>query len=76
MKTYNAEEKEVATKKVIGRNGNDAPNLPIPQFDGTFYKKLSDEKAHSELKDEAHEKCTNSDVIEAIQENFFGADPD
>ena len=65
--------KKAGTEKVIGRIGIDAPNSPIPQFDGTFEEKLSDEKAHFELKVEVHKKCTNSDVIEAIQENFFGS---
>lgn len=32
-----------------------------------------DNKAHFEVIVEAHEKCNNNDVIEAIQENFFGA---
>ena len=33
---------------------------------------VDDSKAHFEVKVEAHEKCTNKDVIEVIQENFFG----
>ena len=36
-------------------------------------EKLCDDKAHFELKVDAHAKCTNSDVIEALQENFYGA---
>ena len=32
-----------------------------------------DNKAHFEVIVEAHEKCNNNDVIEAIQENFFVA---
>ena len=52
------------TEKVIGQ----VPNSPIPQLDGTF----DDGKAHFELKVDAHEKCSNQDVIEAIKENFFG----
>ena len=31
-----------------------------------------DNKAHFEVKLEAHEKCSNKDAIEAIQENFYG----
>ena len=57
MKTFHAKEKENVTKKVIGREGIDTPNSPIPQLDGTFDQKLRDEKAHFELKVEAHEKC-------------------
>ena len=49
------------------------PNSPIPQLDGIVDERENDEKAHFELKVEAHEKCTNNDVIEATQENFFGA---
>jgi hypothetical protein len=49
------------------------PNSPIPQLDGIVDERENDEKAHFELKVEAHEKCTNDAVIEAIQENFFGA---
>ena len=33
---------------------------------------VDDGKAHFELKVDAHEKCTNQDVVEAIKENFFG----
>ena len=51
--------------------GTEKVNSPIPQLDGIFDDKLRDDKAHFELKVEAHEKCTNSDVIEALQENFL-----
>ena len=70
VKTADAEKKDV-TGNVIGK-GTDTPNSPKPQLDGIFDDKLRDDKAHFELKVEAHERCTNSDVIEAIQENFFG----
>ena len=40
---------------------------PISQIDGT-----ADDEAHFELTVEAHEKCSNDDVIEAITENFLG----
>ena len=39
--------KKAGTEKVIGRIGIDAPNSPIPQFDGTIDEKQSDEKAES-----------------------------
>ena len=39
------------------------------EFDST----IDDGKAHFELKVDAHEKCTNKDVVEAISENFFGS---
>jgi hypothetical protein len=64
-----AKKVEAMTEKVITLS----PNSPIPQLDGIVDEKENDEKAHFELKVEAHEKCTNYDVIEAIQENFFGA---
>ena len=60
-------------KKGEGMTEEVHPNSPIPQLDGIVDERENDEKAHFELKVEAHEKCTNDDVIEAIQENFFGA---
>ena len=58
------EETEV-TEKVSRKQVRD---LPIPQTDGVF----EDGKAHFEVKVDAHEKCSNKDVIEAIKENFYG----
>ena len=49
------------------------PNSRIPQLDGIVDEKENDEKYQFELKVEAHERCTNDDLIEAIQENFYGA---
>ena len=63
VKTSDAEEKEEVTDEV---------NSPIPPLDGIFDDKLKDDKAHFELKVEAHEKCTNSDVIEALQNKLVG----
>jgi hypothetical protein len=63
-----AKKVEAMTEKVITL----PPNSQIPQLDGIDDEKESDEKSHFELKVEAHEKCTNYDVIEAIQENLSG----
>ena len=38
----------------------DTPILPISQIYGTVDKYYSDEKAHFDMKVEAHEKCSNS----------------
>ena len=71
VKTSDAEEKEDVTAKVIGRKVIDTPNSSIPQLNGIFDDNLRDDKTHFELKLEAHEKCTNGDVIEDLQENLL-----
>ena len=41
--------------------------------DTEFDSIIDNGKAYFELKVDAHEKCTNKDVVEAISENFFGS---
>ena len=52
-------EKDEATIEVTGS--------PIPQVDGNI-----DDDVTFELKVEAHEECSNDDIIEAIETNFYG----
>ena len=47
---------------------NKVTDSPIPQVDGT-----ADDEADFVIQVDAHEKCTNDDVIESIEVNFFGA---
>ena len=60
---------EKVTEEVIVKQETNMPVSPIQQIGNIA---VDDSKAHFEVKVEAHEKCTNKDVIEVIQENFFG----
>ena len=46
---------------------DEIPISPIPQVDGT-----AEVEAKFEVTVDAHEVCCNDDVIEAIEENFYG----
>ena len=56
-------------EEVIVKHETNVPFSPIPQIDSYA---VYDQKFPVEVEEESHEKCTNMDEIEVIQENFFG----
>ena len=64
-------EEAVAKEAAIAEADNvfgKVTNSPIPQIDGT-----ADSTICYELEVEAHKKCSNDDIIEAIETNFLGS---
>jgi hypothetical protein len=62
-----AEKASEAEAENVSETQNKVTDSPIPQVDG-----IADDEAHFVIQVDAHEKCTNDDVIESIEVNFSG----